>query len=255
MARPKKTGLDYFSVDVDFDDKLKAFELLYENDGLTWILKFWQSAYKTLTGEVELRGLFGELMAKNSRITIEKQDKMLNTAKELGLLQQTEQGLWTSNGIKKRISSVSKDREEAIKRQIESKVKKSKVKKSKVKKTPNNHNYSENNKTWRNNYWHYIRQVIIAYRDIVSNHKEILELEKYYPNLDIKLSLEKSIKYYWGTKAGWKKKKDSNSIKINMKETLKKNIDKNKVYKKRKDNSYGRDDGTDRSFELYPKST
>jgi len=129
MARPKKIGLDYFPVDVYFDDKIQSFELLHGNDGFAWLIKFWQSAYKTEFGEVNLNGLFGNCSAKNARITTEQQQEYLNTCKELELLYQTETGLWTSNGIKKRISTVSKERQDAIKRKL--KDSKKKVKESK----------------------------------------------------------------------------------------------------------------------------
>lgn len=142
MARPKKIGLDYFPVDTSFDEKMQSFDLIYKNDGITFMVFFWQSAYRTTNGEVDLSGLFGELMANKCRITTEKMQEMLNTAKTLNLLYQTESGTWTSNGIKNRISLVSKEREDAIQRQ--------ELNKSKVKETPhyskNNDNYLENNK-------------------------------------------------------------------------------------------------------------
>jgi nitrogen regulatory protein PII-like uncharacterized protein len=137
MARPKKIGLDYFPIDTVFDEKVQVLESHFKNDGFVWIIKFWQMAYKTETGEVDM-GLFGELLANNCRITTETQANILSLCEKIGLLYKTEFGLWTSNGIKKRISSVSKEREDAILRQ---EIKK-KVKKSKVKETPH---YSANN--------------------------------------------------------------------------------------------------------------
>jgi len=141
MARPQKDGLDYFSVDVDFDDKIESIEMLHQNDGLVWVIKFWQKAYKTMTGLVDLRGLFGELFANNCRITIEKHQKILETAITVKFCYEHEAGVYTSHGIQKRISSVSKERSDAILRQEESKLKKSK-RKSKVKDCPD---YSANN--------------------------------------------------------------------------------------------------------------
>jgi hypothetical protein len=134
MARPKKIGLDYFPLDVNFDNKFQAFELLHGNDGFVWIIKLWQSAYKNEVGEINLNGLFGHCSAKNSRITIEKQEEYLKTCSELGLLYQTTPGFWTSNGIKKRISEVSKERKSAITRK--EKLNQIKGNESKVKETP-----------------------------------------------------------------------------------------------------------------------
>lgn len=144
MARPKKDGLDYFPVDVDFDKKVKSIEMLHENDGITWVIKFWQEAYKTMTGLVDFRGLFGELFTKNCRITTEKHMKILETAISVEFCYEHEEGIYTSEGIQKRISAVSNDRKSAIERQNADKKKKSKRKKreSKVKDCPD---YSPNN--------------------------------------------------------------------------------------------------------------
>lgn len=140
MARPKKEGLDYFSVDVEFDEKVESIELLHKNDGLVWVLRFWQKAYKTLTGMVDFNGLFAELFANKCRITIEEHEKILKTAISVDFCHEVSPGIYTSNGIQKRIASVSKERSDAILRQKEDS--KAKGKKRKVKDCPD---YSANN--------------------------------------------------------------------------------------------------------------
>jgi hypothetical protein len=138
MARPKKEGLDYFSIDTDFDsdEKIESIILMHQNNGLVWILRFWQKAYRTMTGLVDFRGLFAELFANKCRITIEEHQNILKTAVSVDFCHEVEVGIYTSHGIQKRISMVSKDRSEAILRQKE------KVKESKVKDC---HSYSANN--------------------------------------------------------------------------------------------------------------
>jgi hypothetical protein len=144
MARPKKIGLDYFPVDVQFDQKIEAIELLFGNNGLAWVVKFWQEAYQTEQGQINLSGLFGELFAKKCRTTIEEHKKILETALSVKFCEETVQGscVYTSNGIKKRIAAVSEERKSAIKRKEE--------RKSKVKETPhcsaNNSDCLENNR-------------------------------------------------------------------------------------------------------------
>ena len=69
--------LDYFPMDVRLDQKVEALESLFGNDGLVWILKFWQTAYQTDDGIVNLGEYFGDISAKNSRITIEKQNEII----------------------------------------------------------------------------------------------------------------------------------------------------------------------------------
>ncbi|MFA6198679.1 MAG: Lin1244/Lin1753 domain-containing protein [Patescibacteria group bacterium] len=114
MARSKKIGLDYFPLDVTFNEQIQALETLHGNNGLVWILKFWQSAYKTEHGEVNLNGLFGDLSANNARLSPEQQTKIIADCIQLGLLVEISRGVYTSNGVRKRIAEVSKEREYAI---------------------------------------------------------------------------------------------------------------------------------------------
>ena len=86
MARPKKIGLDYFPMDVDLNDQVQALELIHGNDGFVWLIKFWQLAYKNEFGEVVLSGLFGDISAKNSRITPDKQRDIISVCMQLGLI-------------------------------------------------------------------------------------------------------------------------------------------------------------------------
>jgi hypothetical protein len=116
MARPKKIGLDYFPMDVSFNDQIQAIESVHGNDGLVWIIKFWQLAYKTEFGEVDLSGLFGDISAKNSRITTEKQKLIISDCITLGLLKHISGEIYTSNGVIKRMSIISRDRKNALER-------------------------------------------------------------------------------------------------------------------------------------------
>lgn len=87
--------------------------------------------------------------------------------------------------------------------------------------------------SWRDSFEEYKKIVDETYNYILSEQTLMDELERLNPNLDIKLSLEKSIVNFWGTEAGWKHKKKSKSQDIDMLRTLKSNIDKNKVYKQK----------------------
>jgi len=137
MARPKKIGLDYFPMDCTWDEKMQGLELIHQNNGIVWIVKFWQRAYQTETGEVDFSGLFGVIQANNCRITIEEHQKIIDTCLQLELLYKTESGLYTSNGIKKRIGAVSKERSDAIERKKFPSLSEDKEEKeSKVKETP-----------------------------------------------------------------------------------------------------------------------
>ena len=111
MARPLKTGLDYFPMNVNFDDEFKALEELHGNDGFVWLIKFWQSAYKTNDGVVDLNGIRGIIAAKTSRISIEKQGDIIRDCLILGLLKEISSGIYTSNGLQRRINNIVGDRE------------------------------------------------------------------------------------------------------------------------------------------------
>jgi len=109
-ARPLKEGLDYFPVDVRFDEKVEALESVFKNDGLAWIIKFWQTAYRTNDGEVSLGGYQGIIHAENSRVTLEKQKEIVKLCLEIGLLIKTKGNKYTSNGIKKRLDYIMNER-------------------------------------------------------------------------------------------------------------------------------------------------
>ena len=90
-------------------------------------------------------------------------------------------------------------------------------------------------RTWRSCWWEYLRLTLLAFREITGDADEMQTLEKLHPNMDISLSLQKSIHEYWGTKEGWKNKKSRKSCEINMAQTLIKNLDKSRVYKPREE--------------------
>jgi hypothetical protein len=116
VARPLKIGLEYFPLDCRLDDKFRALEAAHGNDGAMWIIRFWQSAYQTETGEVDLSGAWGVFRAENSRITTGKQAEIISVCEEIGLLFQVRPGIYTSSGIKKRIEFINFEREKERKR-------------------------------------------------------------------------------------------------------------------------------------------
>lgn len=87
--------------------------------------------------------------------------------------------------------------------------------------------------TWRENFEKYIEDLNVGVNLLLQDSEWISEREKFHPNLDIKLSIEKGYKDYWGTEAGWQKKKKSKTENINWKTTFNNAIDFNKVYKQR----------------------
>ena len=89
---------------------------------------------------------------------------------------------------------------------------------------------------WRKNFGDYIKFLNEEYDKILTDSEFFETQQKYYPNLDIKLSLEKSIVNFWGTEAGWKHKKKSRSKEIDWRQTFVNAIPMNKVYKQNQSN-------------------
>ena len=96
---------------------------------------------------------------------------------------------------------------------------------------------------WRNNFGFYLKELSEKHLELIKDEKFISLQEKYNPNVDIVLSIEKAINNFWGTEAGWKNKKSKRTKVINWESTLTKAIDMNKVYKSR-DN--GNNQGTEK---------
>jgi len=212
MARPKKQGLDYFPLDTTFDEKVQALETLFGNDGLVWIIKFWQSAYRSDNGQVNLSKYFGEIHAKNCRLTIEKQAEIIKFCLDVPLIEKINEGIYSSSGIRKRISAVSKQRSDAIKRYFKGKKIKDKVKESKVK------DFGSTSPKY-NSFDEYKNEELIEYSKLMENQIWIKEQQKYNPNLNILLSLEKAHTQFWGTEAGWEFTKKKKSKTKNWKRT------------------------------------
>jgi len=226
MPRPKKEGLDYFPLDTTFDQKMDAFLSIYEKDGFVWMIQFWREAYKSPVGIVQLRGIFGEVLAKKAWITIEKQQIMLKSAIGLKLLEETEEGI-TSNGIQKRISSVSNDREKALIRYFKSKERKgnkSKVKKSRVKDFGDTSEKYSEVPLWKQNtkegFQEYLKIAEPEFDKLRNDYNFIADKKRFYPKINIQKSIDKMWEEYWGTEAGWEKRRKSSTTDLNWKRTI-----------------------------------
>ncbi len=93
----------------------------------------------------------------------------------------------------------------------------------------------EINKDWKTDFNIYLDSLREAYVSILEDQEWIAKQERYHPNLNIPLSVEKACTGYWSTEAGWKKKKWSKIQTIDWKQTLTNALDlrMNQVYKSR----------------------
>lgn len=87
--------------------------------------------------------------------------------------------------------------------------------------------------TWRDDFNVYLAIVENAKTHLLADSTFKADKEKYYPNIDYALSIEKMVKEYWGTEEGWNKRRKGRSKTLNMVLTLKKGFDfaSNRVYK------------------------
>lgn len=90
-------------------------------------------------------------------------------------------------------------------------------------------------KTWRDDFEIYLSNVTDAYNFLVKDSQFIKEREKYHPNLDIPLSLEKAFNDYWSTEVAWKRRKRSQTKELDWKATFRNSLDQkfNHVYKQK----------------------
>lgn len=88
-------------------------------------------------------------------------------------------------------------------------------------------------KSWRDDFEIYRSELKEAFDKIISDKDFIENRQKYHPNLDIRLSMQKAYEDYWATEAGWKKKKSSRTKEIDWPATFRKALDQpqNRVYK------------------------
>jgi hypothetical protein len=85
-------------------------------------------------------------------------------------------------------------------------------------------------KTWRNDFETYIENCKKGFREALEDKEFMSKLKEFHNNLDVIKSMEKSFLSFWGTKTGWKNKKDSKSEELDWKATIMNTLIKNPVY-------------------------
>lgn len=97
----------------------------------------------------------------------------------------------------------------------------------------------EAEKTWKNSFEIYKQELNEEYQKLLSDSEFIENRQKYFPEVNIQLSLEKAVEDFWGTEAGWENKKSKRIARPNWKQTLAKAIEHNKVYYPKRNGSNG----------------
>jgi hypothetical protein len=146
LARPQKEGLDYFPHDVyaASDPKIEPILLLYGAKGYAFYFLHLEYIYRSNSLEFDISDAeTREVIAQKLHISAEEYERILQTSLKKNLFDKTyydDTHKLTSNGVKKRASSVFEKRERmrvAYEQKISAAetthIKKSKVKKSKDK--------------------------------------------------------------------------------------------------------------------------
>lgn len=116
MARPTKSGLDYFPIDTDLDNDpdVQVLQAEFGNDGYAVLIKMWARAYKSPDGEVDFStDVRLKLLAKQCNVSVKLWVKIIQLCVELGLFssQDYTKKRLTSGGIKKRIQKILDERQ------------------------------------------------------------------------------------------------------------------------------------------------
>lgn len=104
MARPIKTGLDYFSMDTTWDVKMRLVKAKYKLEGVGLIIELFQAIYRegyALKWDEDTRVLF----ADENSVTLDRLDDIVGYAAEKGIFDQgvkEKSGYLTSHGIQAR---------------------------------------------------------------------------------------------------------------------------------------------------------
>jgi len=85
-------------------------------------------------------------------------------------------------------------------------------------------------KTWRDDFNVYLKDCIEAYKLWTHDKNFMSEQERLNPGVNVRLSIEKGYKNFWGMEAGWKFKKKKRTKDIDWRATIVSSIDINKVY-------------------------
>lgn len=105
MARPTKQGVDYFPVDVQFDDKIELYLLEKESEGLAVLITLWQLIYQNEGYYIKNGKDLFLLIKKRTNVPINIIDSCINLLLDRGIFSKPlhkKHKILTSKAIQKR---------------------------------------------------------------------------------------------------------------------------------------------------------
>ena len=115
MARPTKQGIDYFPIDVNFDDKTTLYIMEKGSAGLSVLITTWQLIYQNEGYYVENNNDLYLMIKMKISLSIEEIQDCINACIRrniFDLSQQEQNGILTSKAIQKRYFSAAKKKKQ-----------------------------------------------------------------------------------------------------------------------------------------------
>lgn len=109
MARPTKSGIDYFPLDCEWDNKVEMYIAEKESTGLAVLVTLWQLIYKN-SYYLEFNNDLILLIKKRINVDINSINDCINSAVDRGIFDKRlfESGILTSKAIQKRFFEAAK---------------------------------------------------------------------------------------------------------------------------------------------------
>ena len=115
MARPAKQGIDYFPLDVDFDDKIEMYLIEKEAVGLAVLIATWQLIYKNEGYYINNGKNLFLLIKKRISVDVNVIEDCINSCLGSGIFDKDlheKFGILTSKAIQKRFFDVTSKKKE-----------------------------------------------------------------------------------------------------------------------------------------------
>lgn len=89
--------------------------------------------------------------------------------------------------------------------------------------------------TWRESFEVYLSELSEAYNKLLNDSDFVSDRQRFRPNIDVRLSLEKAYRDYWSTRRAWEKRRRSRSKHLDWEASFCNSLDQpmNQVYKQR----------------------
>lgn len=117
MARPTRQGIDYFPLDVEFDDKTEMFLIEKEAVGLAILISIWQLIYKNEGYYIKYNNDLSLLIKKRISVDINSINDCIKSAVNRNIFDKelfNKEGILTSRAIQKRFFEAAKRKKQVL---------------------------------------------------------------------------------------------------------------------------------------------